>query len=125
MVAGCAGSNVMHPWACLITGTGASLIYLALSNLCVRLRIDDPLDAFAVHFGGGLWGLITVCWVNEKGILYAIFSSQVRMDQALAVRISLIKFIHFQIFFSNSAGRCSAPRPLSSGRVRRPSRCFC
>ena len=37
-----------------------------------KLGVDDPLDAFAVHFGGGFWGIIAVClFANDSGILYA------------------------------------------------------
>ena len=62
----------MQPWASSFTGIGASLTYLALSRLMLRLRIDDPLDAFAVHFGGGLWGLISAPIIVDSGIAYAI-----------------------------------------------------
>jgi Amt family ammonium transporter len=42
-------------WAAVVTGLGAGLCYCALSALMVRARIDDPLDAVAVHCGGGLY----------------------------------------------------------------------
>lgn len=38
----------MELWAAGVTGTGASFCYLGLSKLMVRLRIDDPLDAFGL-----------------------------------------------------------------------------
>ncbi|KAL3120554.1 hypothetical protein niasHT_007846 [Heterodera trifolii] len=66
MIAACAGCNQMDAWGTIVTGVGAGLIYMALSGLMLRLRIDDPLDAFAVHFGGGLWGLVSVCLVSTS-----------------------------------------------------------
>lgn len=51
MVSACAGCNNMEPWACAFTGSGAGIIYLLLSMLMQRIKIDDPLDAFAVHAG--------------------------------------------------------------------------
>uniref|UniRef100_A0A1I7YPB2 Ammonium transporter n=1 Tax=Steinernema glaseri TaxID=37863 RepID=A0A1I7YPB2_9BILA len=72
MVSACAGCNNMMPWASAFTGTGAGLIYLALSKLMIRLKIDDPLDAFAVHAGGGLWGLFAICIVGKEGVAYAL-----------------------------------------------------
>ncbi|KAH7730633.1 Protein AMT-4 [Aphelenchoides avenae] len=72
MIASCAGCNIMRPWTTTFTGMGAGLTYLALSELVVRLRIDDPLDSFAVHAGGGLWGLIAVCVVGERGIIFSL-----------------------------------------------------
>uniref|UniRef100_A0A914HVX0 Ammonium transporter AmtB-like domain-containing protein n=1 Tax=Globodera rostochiensis TaxID=31243 RepID=A0A914HVX0_GLORO len=65
-ISACAGCNQMDGWGTFVTGIGAGLIYMALSGLMLRLRIDDPLDAFAVHFGGGLWGLISVCLVSTS-----------------------------------------------------------
>lgn len=72
MVSSCAGCNRMEPWASSFTGIGAGLIYLGLSHLMIRLRVDDPLDAFAVHAGGGLWGLLSTCIIAHEGIVYAI-----------------------------------------------------
>uniref|UniRef100_A0A183CPC2 Ammonium transporter n=1 Tax=Globodera pallida TaxID=36090 RepID=A0A183CPC2_GLOPA len=83
MVAACAGCNQMHAWTCVITGSVAGMVYLLLAELALALRVDDPLDAFAVHFGGGLWGLISACLVTtEQGILYA-FIGDVKLNLAL------------------------------------------
>jgi ammonium transporter, Amt family len=76
----------MHPWAAAITGTGAGLSYLFFAWVCARLKIDDPLDAFGVHFGGGFWGLISICFVGDKGILYGLFDHSINMRQAGLVR---------------------------------------
>ncbi|XP_069694862.1 putative ammonium transporter 1 [Periplaneta americana] len=35
-----------------------------------EVDIDDPLDAVAVHFGGGFWGLVTGSFLAEDGIFY-------------------------------------------------------
>ncbi|KAK0396553.1 hypothetical protein QR680_001764 [Steinernema hermaphroditum] len=72
MVASCAGCNNMMPWASSFTGTGAGLMYLGLSELMLKLKIDDPLDAFAVHAGGGFWGLFAVCVIGKDGVAYSI-----------------------------------------------------
>ncbi|KAE9413561.1 hypothetical protein Angca_008620 [Angiostrongylus cantonensis] len=72
MVSSCAGCNNMEPWASSFTGIGAGLVYLGLSNLLIKMKVDDPLDAFAVHGGGGLWGMLSACIITRKGIAYAI-----------------------------------------------------
>ena len=46
---------------------------MAFAELCVALRVDDPLDAFGVHFGGGIWGLIAACLFTEKGLVFSLF----------------------------------------------------
>uniref|UniRef100_A0AC35U7H8 Ammonium transporter n=1 Tax=Rhabditophanes sp. KR3021 TaxID=114890 RepID=A0AC35U7H8_9BILA len=72
MVAACAGCNRMMPWGAACTGTVAGLVYLALSKMMIKLRIDDPLDAFGVHFGGGFTGLCSVCIIAPGGVAYSI-----------------------------------------------------
>ena len=53
MVTVCAGCNEFYPWiACLVASVGG-FVYLLVSDLMVRMRIDDPLDAVAVHGGPG------------------------------------------------------------------------
>uniref|UniRef100_A0A8R1DF73 Ammonium transporter n=1 Tax=Caenorhabditis japonica TaxID=281687 RepID=A0A8R1DF73_CAEJA len=72
MVAACAGCNKMEPWGCMWVGVGAGLLYLALSKLMIKLKIDDPLDAFAVHAGGGFWGLVSASVISRGGVAYAL-----------------------------------------------------
>lgn len=60
----------MDSWCAALVGTGASFAYLGFSKLMLKLKIDDPLDAFAVHAGGGLWGLIGACLFARNGLLY-------------------------------------------------------
>ena len=51
-----------------------------VSSLLKKLKIDDPLDAFAVHYGGGLCGvLFTPVFMND-GIVHWTKCS----DQGLA-----------------------------------------
>lgn len=60
-----------------------------------RLKVDDPLDAFAVHFGGGLWGLLSTTIIAHDGIVYAISDAIAGKDgkhkvgEAFAVLLSL------------------------------------
>ncbi|XP_071831220.1 putative ammonium transporter 1 isoform X2 [Apostichopus japonicus] len=60
MVAICAGCNVVYAWGAFVTGVLAGAVYIGVSALVLKLKIDDPLDAVAVHFGGGLLGILTV-----------------------------------------------------------------
>ncbi|KAJ8305891.1 hypothetical protein KUTeg_016436 [Tegillarca granosa] len=70
MVAACAGCNSMHPWGAAVLGIIASIVYTFYSWLMAKLKIDDPLDAVAVHFGGGSWGVIAIAFLDKTdGIL--------------------------------------------------------
>ena len=42
--------GVVEPWAAVVTGFVAGLLYLSTSKLLIRLRIDDAVDAIPVHF---------------------------------------------------------------------------
>ena len=40
--------------------------------MVLKLGVDDPLDAVAVHLCGGLWGVIaTPLFAREDGIIYS------------------------------------------------------
>ncbi|XP_041365461.1 putative ammonium transporter 1 isoform X1 [Gigantopelta aegis] len=72
MVAACAGCNVIYPWGACIVGVFASISYQFWAWLMVKMWIDDPLDAVAVHFGGGFWGVISVAFLHrDTGIIFA------------------------------------------------------
>jgi len=59
LVAITAGCATVETWAAFVIGIGAGWVYLGVSRLLVRLRIDDAVDAVGVHCGGGAWGLIS------------------------------------------------------------------
>ena len=58
MVSVCAGCDGFQPWAGLLIGTIAGVLYVLFSKMMTKLKIDDPLDAVAVHMGSGFWGLV-------------------------------------------------------------------
>ncbi|XP_063960880.1 putative ammonium transporter 1 [Lytechinus pictus] len=60
MVAICAGCDAVYPWGAAIIGAVAGAAYMMWSSMMVSVRVDDPLDAIAVHLGGGLWGVLAV-----------------------------------------------------------------
>lgn len=84
MVSLCAGCNLYEPWAAIIVGAlggrynrkndSSNLIFLTgslhlgIHHLMLKLRLDDPLDAVAVHGGGGLVGLLSVPWFMVVGL---------------------------------------------------------
>jgi len=68
MVAMCGGCNVYEPWAALIVGGVAGVCYLATHFGMLRFKLDDPLDAVAVHGAGGLWGIIAVPFFMYAGL---------------------------------------------------------
>ncbi|BFZ05256.1 hypothetical protein BsWGS_08295 [Bradybaena similaris] len=70
MVAICAGCNAVRPWGAAAVGVGAGVTFNFVSWLMLKAKIDDPADAVAVHFGGGVWGLLAVAFLKyDTGIL--------------------------------------------------------
>ncbi|VDI12626.1 ammonium transporter, Amt family [Mytilus galloprovincialis] len=71
MVAACAGCNQMHPWSAAILGLFSAMSYTLWSTVMKKLNIDDPLDAVAVHFGGGITGVVLIAFLDkDDGILF-------------------------------------------------------
>lgn len=55
-----AGCAVLELYVSLVVGSIAGIIYVYGSELLVRVKIDDAVDAIPVHAIGGTWGLIAV-----------------------------------------------------------------
>jgi len=67
LVAICAGVNAMEPGMAIVTGIIAG-IFLELAHVLVLLaRIDDPIDAFAVHGACGIVGVVTAPLFAREG----------------------------------------------------------
>jgi Amt family ammonium transporter len=53
-----ANCNVIEPWAAVLIGLCASVVYISSSYLLKLLKIDDVIDASPVHFFCGIWGVL-------------------------------------------------------------------
>jgi Amt family ammonium transporter len=53
-----ANCAVVAPWAAVVIGLTAGLVYIMASALLVKLKIDDAVDAIPVHLFNGMWGCI-------------------------------------------------------------------
>jgi len=66
-----AGCDGVYGWAAIIIGAVGGLIFLGTSALLKKLKVDDPVDAFAVHGACGAWGVVAVAFFNfTSGIFY-------------------------------------------------------
>ena len=77
MVSLCGGCNLYEPWAALIVGGFGGVGFMIVHFGMLRLKLDDPLDAVAVHGAGGLVGILAVPWfmvanleIGQRGILW-------------------------------------------------------
>lgn len=68
-----ASCHCVEPWGALLIGILGTIVYKIFSLLIVKLKIDDPLDAFPVHGCCGAFGALCP----------GIFSSDKLLAQAL------------------------------------------
>ncbi len=52
------GCAFFEPWAAIIAGGVGGVIFPLASRALTRMRVDDPLEAGAMHGGCGAWGLL-------------------------------------------------------------------
>ena len=72
-----AGCSVVEPWhACIIGLVGGTLCVCA-HFLILRMKIDDPCDACAVHGFGGVWGLLAPgIFCTDGNVQYAGYPNE-------------------------------------------------
>merc|ERR1711871_767163 len=63
----------VHAWAAVLTGVIGGLIYSTVSASMLKMHIDDVVDAFAVHFACGVWGLIAAALFTTKEFFEIVF----------------------------------------------------
>ncbi|WP_419842307.1 ammonium transporter [Candidatus Poriferisodalis sp.] len=56
-----AGAGTMTPWGAIVTGFIAGFVVVLVVGFVDRkLKIDDPVGAFAVHGAAGIWGTLAI-----------------------------------------------------------------
>ena len=71
LVAITAGCATLTPQHSILTGFLGAFVYHGASCMMRRLKIDDPLDPFAVHGACGFWGVIAVGLFTKKEYSWA------------------------------------------------------
>eukprot|EP00586_Coscinodiscus_wailesii_P019596 CAMPEP_0172505338 /NCGR_PEP_ID=MMETSP1066-20121228/185578_1 /TAXON_ID=671091 /ORGANISM="Coscinodiscus wailesii, Strain CCMP2513" /LENGTH=493 /DNA_ID=CAMNT_0013281907 /DNA_START=44 /DNA_END=1522 /DNA_ORIENTATION=+ len=54
------GCSVVEPWAAVVIGLVSGINYVFFSELLIKLKIDDVVDAIPVHLPNGIWGAVAV-----------------------------------------------------------------
>ena len=71
MISICCGCDKVYAWGAAAIGSVAGPFMMFCSWCVAKCKIDDPLDAFAVHAGGGAVGLVlTPFFWKEKGLFF-------------------------------------------------------
>jgi len=62
----------VEPWAAVTIGIIAGMVFLSMSSLLIKIRLDDAVDAIPVHMCCGIWGIIsTGLFSNPNRVLAA------------------------------------------------------
>ena len=61
------GCAFFEPWAAIVAGGVGGFIFPVISKTLTRLRVDDPLEAGAMHAGCGMWGLLATGLLAQTG----------------------------------------------------------
>lgn len=80
--------GVVEPWAAIVIGAIAGLLYIFGSWALIKMRLDDAVDAIPVHMLNGAWGLFAA----------GLFASPSRLDAAYGHQD------HVGLFYSFSHG---------------------
>ena len=67
----------------MVVGVAASLSYLATRYTILWFRVDDPLDAVAVHAGGGALGVLATPFAVSEGGVFDADNSVTALHQAI------------------------------------------
>merc|ERR1711988_1088604 len=64
-----AGTGDVYPWHAMIMGFLGGFVYLGASKTVLYVcKVDDPLDAFAVHGACGFWGTIAAALFSQGAL---------------------------------------------------------
>ena len=78
-----AGACVLQPWAAILAGLVGSVVLWGSSKLLLKLKIDDPLEAFPVHGACGAWGVIAVGLFADQELLGGYMGAETKADQKI------------------------------------------
>lgn len=106
----------VDPWAAVVIGIIAGVWVCIAAVLLDKVHIDDPVGAVPVHFGNGIWGVLSVGlfangaaatagWNGVPGAVTGLFYgggagqllSQVAEVVALVLFVGITTFIFFKI----------------------------
>ena len=50
----------MNSWAAAVTGCIGGVFYVQTSELMLKYKLDDVVNAVAIHLSPGVWGVIAI-----------------------------------------------------------------
>jgi len=69
------GCAFFEPWAAIVAGGVGGLVFPLASRLLTKLRVDDPLEAGAMHGACGAWGLLATGLLAQTKAVNAFYGA--------------------------------------------------
>jgi len=69
LVAITAGCSIIQPQVAVVVGIVSGAVYLGASNLLIKFKIDDVVDAVPVHMANGIWSCMSVGLFADPGLI--------------------------------------------------------
>jgi len=89
-----AGCSVVEPWGAFLIGLFSAPILLGTSKFIKYLRIDDPLDAFAIHGSCGMWSVLAAgIFCTTKGATFGGYSRDQEIETGFQFGVQFIGLI--------------------------------
>ncbi len=111
------------PWAAVVIGATAVPVMMFISYVVEKvLKVDDAVGAVPVHFGGGVWGLLTVgifsdgTYLGVKGLITGQVGQlllQLVDIGAIIVWVGITIFITFWLIKKTTGLRASRKEELA------------
>ncbi len=99
MVSVAGGCDGYSPWMAVVIAAIAGNLYLGISKLMVKIKVDDPVDAVAVHCGSGLLGLLMCPVFRHNGLIMA-GATREALDMLLWNFVGALAIIVYYLFAS-------------------------
>lgn len=71
------GCATVDPWAAVFVGAIGGVVQLKASAALLRMGIDDPLDAAAVHGTGGVWAVLSAALLSTDTYTADVYGASV------------------------------------------------
>ncbi|PNH11211.1 Ammonium transporter 1 member 1 [Tetrabaena socialis] len=99
LVAVTSSCSVIEPWAAILVGASGAVVFCFFDHLTLyTLKVDDPVSAFALHGGVGMWGVLFPGFLAKHDYVVEVYGAYgFGMDAKEGKRFGLLYGGHGQV----------------------------